>query len=206
MTSEELATTDDPEIPQLEVPVSTVPKEFLLEKLADPPMDTTISWSDADWARHRTQQAMVNKHNSGVIRKWNQDRNRVIRANALARTAHEQGVNETLAVMVPDIINTVLQVRDLTNQSADLLARAMEERDVDLLKAVGPIAKTMLSEQSKLLDRVAGKAVQRQEIKQDSTSTNTNINLNAEVEYVELDALLNRRRQADRVVDAEVIE
>jgi hypothetical protein len=192
-------------IPQLPVPSYKTPG--LDPEIPDPPLDVSVSWSTADWDAHRARQRAVKDSNDVKRRAHIKESNRVIRANELARAAHERGVNETLEQVIPNIIDTVLRVQDLTAQSMDLVAEAMESRDLDLLRAATPVMKTLVGEANKLLDRVAGRAVQRQEIKQDSHNTNVNVDIQASVTMT-LDELVAMRQNTidpSEVVDAEVI-
>jgi len=179
-----------PVVPQLPIPPSHVD-------------DLEVAPSGAD----REQRDAVAARNAKRIRQRDAQVRRAHKANALAREAHEQGVNEALSVFVPEIIETVLRVRELSVQSFDLLEQAMAERDVDLLKAAAPVVRTMLGESNRLVERVAGKAVARQEVKQDSTHTETKVSVEVQVglSLSDLLALDSPASEAGRVVEARVV-
>lgn len=190
--------------PQLPVPSRKVDQQEVPPRLDELDPAVTVLMSDADRAAYTADRKRIMESNAMAIRSANLLADRVVRANKLAREAHEQGFAEAVDQLIPHVITNVLHVQAMVPKILHLVESSIENKDTDALKSVNPVLKTLLVEQEKLMGRMKmiGPPVSKQEIKQETTSTHTEIKVNMDL----ADLVRARKEQIDQSGDKPIID
>lgn len=199
--------TDDPEsrpAPQLPVPSRKVDLAEVPPRLDELDPAVTVLMSDADKSAYSADRRRVMESNALKIQHANFKADRAIKANRLAKEAHEQGFAEAVDQLIPHVITNVLHVQAMVPKILHLVEGAIENSDTDALKSVNPVLKTLLVEQEKLMGRMKmiGPPVSKQEIKQETTSTHTEIKVNMDL----ADLVRARKEQIAPAHDKPIID